>query len=250
MAKHNEHSPSRADQWLNCSAAVQRSRGLPNPSSKYAQEGTHAHELLERLHTGKAELTLDFCEGNQEMYAALNVALQTDAENRARFAELEFVAYELKVEPFRMRNDTGGTADALMGGVLHDGRRAVLVSDFKYGKNKGVPGSAPQLMLYGLGGMDRMGGFLDACITQVVQPRLKFGKLIVSTHEHDLGAMHAFHVRALDALAESDKPGAAASPGDWCQWCLAKTQCPEKNSKINKNDLAAFDFYEAASVLG
>jgi hypothetical protein len=240
MSSHNEHGPSRGDQWLNCAAAVQRSRGLPNPTSKYAAEGTRAHELLELLHTKKAELTIEFCNGDQELHDALEMALATDAENRARFSELEFVAYEVKVEPFRMRNDTGGTADALMGGVLLDGRRGVLVSDFKYGKNKGVPASAPQLMLYGLGGADRLGGLIEVVITQVVQPRLKFGKDKVRTHEHAISQMHDFYIRALDALAESDKPNAPATPGDWCQWCLAKNQCHEKNRKITKRDLADF----------
>jgi hypothetical protein len=242
MAKHNEHGPSRGDQWLNCAAAVQRSRGLPNPSSKYAEEGTRAHELLELLHTGKAELTLEFCGGNQELYDALALALQTDAENRARFATLEFVAYEVQVEPFRMRKDTGGTADALMGGVLNDGSRGVLVSDFKYGRNKAVPASAPQLLLYALGGADRLGGLIDVAITQVVQPRLKFSKNRVNTHEHDIAGLHEFYFRALGALTESDKPNAPATPGNHCQWCLARNQCPERNLKITQRDVADFEF--------
>lgn len=242
MANHNEHGPSRGDQWLNCAAAVQRSRGLPNPSSKYAEEGTRAHTLLEGLLTGRAALTLDYCGDDQELHDSLAIALQADADNRARFAQLEFCEYEVKVEPFRMRTDTGGTADTLMGGVLHDGRRAVLVSDFKYGKNKGVPASAPQLMLYGLGGMDRMGGFIDVLITQVVQPRLKYVKQNrVNTHEHDMDGIHAFYLKALDALESSDKPGADANPGDHCQWCLAKKTCPEKNQKVTKSDQKDFD---------
>jgi hypothetical protein len=193
------------------------------------------------LHTQKALLTLGFCGGDQELHDSLSLALETDAQNRARFQRLDLVDYERRVYPFRMRNDTDGTADILMAGILHDGRRAVLISDFKYGRNKGVPASAPQLMLYGLGVMDHVGGFFDVVITQIIQPRLKYGTHKVTQHEHDLEDMHAFYFRALDALAASDQRDAPATPGDWCQWCLAKTSCPEKGQKITSRDRDDFD---------
>jgi hypothetical protein len=48
------HSPlgaSSMERWQNCPGSIRLSRGIPNTESVYAQEGTKAHELAERILT-------------------------------------------------------------------------------------------------------------------------------------------------------------------------------------------------------
>jgi hypothetical protein len=97
-------------------------------------------------------------------------------------------------------------------------------------------------MLYGLGVMDHAKGYFDTLITQVIQPRLKYGKQKIFTHEHDHESIVQFYNSTLDALAEGDKPNAPATPGSWCIWCLAKNECKERVNKPTKGDSKDFDF--------
>jgi hypothetical protein len=43
--KHALMSPSSANRWTHCPASVPLTKDLPNKSSKFAQEGTTAHEV-------------------------------------------------------------------------------------------------------------------------------------------------------------------------------------------------------------
>ena len=47
MAAHAKLSASSSARWLSCPGSVQATENLPNPSSKYALEGSAAHELGE-----------------------------------------------------------------------------------------------------------------------------------------------------------------------------------------------------------
>lgn len=51
---HAELSPSSAVRWMQCPGSVAACRDLPDTSSKYADEGTDAHELAAKcLESGK-----------------------------------------------------------------------------------------------------------------------------------------------------------------------------------------------------
>jgi len=45
--KHSKYSPSGAHRWVNCPASIKLCEGLESKSSKYAAEGTDAHEVCE-----------------------------------------------------------------------------------------------------------------------------------------------------------------------------------------------------------
>jgi len=47
MAVHSEFGASSAYRWMACPGSVSMSRGVPNTSSVYAEEGTAAHEMGE-----------------------------------------------------------------------------------------------------------------------------------------------------------------------------------------------------------
>jgi hypothetical protein len=242
MSAHAKLSPSAADRWAACPASIRLSAGMPDVPSSYAQEGTAAHAVLERaLRAGS--LTRESCAGDDELFDALAVAVDAVAALRADFSALDFIDYEVRVTPFRQREDTRGTADIAMAGMLRDGRTAVLVADYKHGKNVAVGASSAQLMLYALGVANAVGGFIDTFITVVIQPRLAVGTQRVKRHEHDRAAMIEFSRRMLAAAKATEAPDAPAIAGLHCRWCLAKPVCPahaEQRIRSDEKDFAAF----------
>ena len=52
---HSEVGASSASRWMTCPASVKASRGIENKSSKYAAEGTCAHELADYCLTNDLE---------------------------------------------------------------------------------------------------------------------------------------------------------------------------------------------------
>ena len=201
----------------------------PLPDSKYSTEGTAAHAVLEQAQR-RGSLTLEDCNRDAELYAALRVALDAIEAERARFAHIELFGIEQRVTPLRSDRSTAGTADTIIAGTLADGRRAVCVLDYKHGRNVPVgPGSA-QLLAYGLGAADHVGGYVETVRTTVIQPRLQRVKLPpVRSQDHGLQAMHAF-AQQLHATCElADTPDAPLNPADKaCRWCAAKDICPAR----------------------
>lgn len=51
MTTHAKLSPSSASRWMACPGSVARCEGLPDESSKFADEGTAAHDLAARCLT-------------------------------------------------------------------------------------------------------------------------------------------------------------------------------------------------------
>jgi len=49
MSAHAKLSPSAAERWMTCPGSVPLSIGMPDKTSAYAEEGTQAHELAERM---------------------------------------------------------------------------------------------------------------------------------------------------------------------------------------------------------
>lgn len=54
MAAHaKRYSPSAAERWMTCPGSVAACMDLPDSSSSYADEGTAAHEMAERILLGE-----------------------------------------------------------------------------------------------------------------------------------------------------------------------------------------------------
>ena len=60
--------------WATCPGSVRLSKGIPNRSSKYAQEGTDAHEWAAKLATGEA-MMLDAPEDMREALQEMNTVV-------------------------------------------------------------------------------------------------------------------------------------------------------------------------------
>lgn len=174
-SKHALLGASSAHRWLECPPSARLGETLPDETSVYAEEGTHAHQVCEEklrvlkgemaeIKTAPADMEMERCTDfyrdfvNEEWNAA-----KAKTPDAALIIEQELRFDEYVPEGF-------GTSDAV---IVDDNTLHVI--DFKYGK--GVPVKAagnPQLRLYALGAYLALGNLYDfvQVTTTVVQPRL------------------------------------------------------------------------------
>lgn len=93
MGQHAELSPSSAKRWTTCPASVQRSRGMPNRSNDYADQGTAAHFLAARCLQDRT---------SPSDYLGLTIGLYYHPESDSSFEEF--------VEVFGERMETNADA--------------------------------------------------------------------------------------------------------------------------------------------
>jgi hypothetical protein len=70
MSAHSKIGASSMHRWASCPGSVRLSKDMPNTSSKYAEEGTMAHELAEKLLTNQE---VDLSQYEDEMVEAVKV---------------------------------------------------------------------------------------------------------------------------------------------------------------------------------
>lgn len=257
MSDHALFSPSSAHRWLVCAGSVALAKDLPDPSSKYADEGTLAHALAAQcLSTGTD--ARGFVGGvnlpeNPELHdKVITPEMATDVQVyidniRERVGDGELrVEQKVDFSKWVGHPNQTGTADALI--LSADGTH-LIVADLKFGR--GVPVYAeenPQLMLYALGALERYE--LVADITHVVlevhQPRLQH----LDQWKVSIEDLHAFAQKAeaavatsLDVLAIVEGGGTVGSndllDGEHCRFCKAKATCPKLSASVQ---LAVGDF--------
>lgn len=132
MSAHSEFGPSGAYRWLNCPGSYNATKDLPDQTSKFAAEGTDAHDLAEicltqkrtaRSFIGKSPLINKERVIDEDMaffvqkYVDYILALGGDQE------------YEQEVSYDEWVPGGFGTADAIVvdGDTIH-------IVDLKYGK--------------------------------------------------------------------------------------------------------------------
>ncbi len=249
MSSHASLSPSSAHRWLTCSASVELCATLPKPeSSRFAEEGTAAHEAAERA---AAYAFGKITRGAHTRWVKRFKPEQGDADEMLRHAAdyaelLESIASSMGAHTvlLEQRFETGiprcwGTADAVL--LSAD---ALHVVDFKYGQGVKVSAQAnPQMRLYALGALrtfDLLGGIERVAMT-IYQPRIDW----TSTTEvpaSDLlewrGEVKAIAERALTGRGDF-APSVAA-----CRFCPAAAVCrPRMEASL------AEDFDKPATLL-
>ena len=211
MAKHRRLSPSKIRRCINCPKSIKRSEGLKLEVSRYAEQGTRAHDALESclLSGVKAEsVTRD-----AEMAASVKVAVDFIDSLPTAVAE----AVEDYIPPSPELPDLGGTVDYFR--VYED---TLHIVDFKYGAGVAVsPEGNEQLMSYAIL-VRRKYGLIPVTIKlTIVQPRAP-GPAI-QTWETSPKALDDFEAVIRRIRDEPDK----VRCGDWCRWCPSRDTCPE-----------------------
>ena len=223
--EHSILSASGADKWFNCPGSITAEKDIEQEYSDVASEGTLAHLLAEvSLNSGVP--------ANQ--YAELDdqeitVEMSGHVQEYVDYVNSIFTyGCKLKVESRVYFDDYApdgfGTVDAV---AMCYGTGTCHVIDLKYGK--GIPVHSEnnkQLMLYALGVLQSAdySWAIDRFVLHIFQPRIHKN----STFEISIDEIKEFgelvKLKAEEALDESAK----RIPGNkQCQWCKAKSICPE-----------------------
>lgn len=252
--KHTLLSASKADRWINCtpSARLEEKVEETGKPSKYAEEGTLAHEMAECYLRARFRITpADVASAELRKLKSNN--LYTEAMDEPVMDYCHYVT-EQYAEALRKTKDAlvlleerldfsawveqgFGTGDAC---IIADGVMEIV--DLKFGT--GVPVFAEnnsQLMLYALGALSKFEMAYDINMVKltIVQPRMSRVSWWMITPE-DLYKWGEEVVKPKAALAYSGD--GEFQVGHWCRWCKVKALC---RKMADRNlDLAKHEFKE------
>ena len=250
MTAHAKLSASSSARWLNCPGSVQATENLPNPSSKFALEGSAAHELGEiclksgdntSLYLGKT-LPETRWVVDEEMVEYvqdyIDLVRQTDSRG-----DMEV---EVRLDFSHIVPDGFGTSDVV---ICNPVTKTLTVIDLKYGKGIRVDAEEnTQAILYALGALNDYDLLYSIekirCI--IIQPRLDHVSEWEISKEELLKRGEDIRVKALRCF-EPDAPRIASEKA--CQWCLAKASCPELLAFTSSAILREFDAFEPLQEL-
>lgn len=228
--KHALLGASSSGRWIACPPSVNLSKGQPNRSSSYANEGTLAHEIAELALSCKAFKISRAQYGRRVGPLRKREHYHPDMERHAVDYAEHVLALAMGADTFDLRLETRvdysrwasggfGTTDAAMFNsfVLH-------VVDYKYGA--GIPVDTvrnSQLMLYGLGAMETLGYEGERVVIHVVQPRVEFPAAPWETTRSELLEFAENEVVPAAKLALGG--GGAFATGDHCKFCPSLSVC-------------------------
>jgi hypothetical protein len=258
---HSLLSPSAAHRWAECPGSLAACRNYPSGSSKYADEGTLAHSVVEAILNVKPYPA----EAGREMidYASR----YTDAVlSISEGAVQTWVEQELDLSEVYGESDQSGTGDFIALVPLNDKGYSnvyeLQVHDLKYGM--GVKVSAQgnkQLMIYGLGALDLASMAYDGIIQIrlfIHMPRLGFVDEVLLTVEEMEQFRDEIREAAKSALliyseslkyADLTVDESCFKPGEkQCRFCPHKANCKALEKFALGAIVAEFDDLEAVDL--
>jgi hypothetical protein len=150
-------SPSKAHRWLVCHASLDFDK--EGPESIYAEEGSHAHAILEQILLGNPVLTGELVMGKPAPEERIQQAIEVrDFVNQWRVqhpnwvVETEVKLPVSKAIGFKNTDEFDGTADIMAYSSLE-----LLIVDAKFGFVRVEPKDNPQLYLYTMGALYELG---------------------------------------------------------------------------------------------
>jgi len=236
-----EHSSliggSIADRRENCLASYKLELAAPTPpSSKYANEGTMLHSVVERCvneNIDPVKLT-GYTEAGAKMTASLAQELVQPALDAldALLDAYGIEEYDLITEArvAYKEFDGFGTCDLLISTDKH-----LLLVDWKFGRGVMVNGGAgnTQLKFYAGAALETVPEFFEGdkeIVLAIIQPAkdepLSHGTITREALDEYVAGMK----RAVGKILADDVGDPV--PGRWCRWCNAAPTCPSKRSQV------------------
>lgn len=252
--KHALLGASSAARWIACPPSARATENLPGETSKYAEEGTQAHEVCETALRHKLKdwengkpfnLLTDWVHQPTltEMVNAANQYVEFVYLQWGLYLHQPEVFIEQEVDVSQWVPGGFGTCDCLLigDGILH-------IIDFKYGQ--GVPVSPernPQLMYYALGAYTLFEGIEEVSTVRlsIVQPRMQEEP---QTWVVSLADLLTWAREVLQPAAEMAWKGKGEfCTGPHCRFCKAHPACRAWKDKYGP--LAGFEPYPEPATL-
>jgi CRISPR/Cas system-associated exonuclease Cas4 (RecB family) len=260
---HGKFSPSQADRFFACPGSVKLLEGLPaRPSSKYAERGTKAHELLEialkhgEYNAKDAHAVSSFKDQQVEpsFYAGVNEAVTWVRDtfdlvdvlhgDPQLFSETKVTVPVLNTDP----KEASGSCDII---IYSPEARTVWVADYKNGVASVEVEYNKQMLQYAAGFIFSNGleSSIDSVVLTIIQPNAFHPQGSIRSQYINMNDIKAYR-DALDKKineALSDTP--ILNPGDsQCKYCDARSVCPALETKalslLNPIIAKAEDFRE------
>jgi hypothetical protein len=255
MRHSRDFPPSSSERWLNCRRSVSFIKSLPTvprgTASSYAAEGTVAHDIADRILTGKKLPAV----GASTQVDGHDIAVTQDmVEHGTLWREIvlkriqepgsQLVSeHEVDLGPVvGAKAQMFGNLDAR---VLADRKLSIL--DYKYGRGIEVyPDNNTQLLCYALGeyyALDEAERDIDEVELVVVQPRTPSGDPERSWTISDLDLI-MWGDKVLKPAVEAITSGQADSEpfvtGGHCRFCPAAAHCPGLKERSMKAAIQQF----------
>jgi len=250
LIKHsNVVGGSTAKRVIGCPGSVALCAKMPpKPSSKYADEGTLLHNVMDLiLTTGQTpesfagmeyegiKLTNELID--TKVYPALRALDEIDPNK-----EMEY-ATETRVGFGDFLPGVFGSTD-LLGRI---GKRAFIL-DWKFGSGVPVPADDnPQLMFYAAAAMrtPEVQWVFDECdeIECIIVQPPSVKRWVTTTKR-----IKAFEQELAMAVKISQMPDAPLNAGDHCRWCAAKPTCPKMTGMADRALHAQLDTLNVVQI--
>jgi len=233
---------------------------MPDPSSKYAIEGTAAHELGESVLAGDYAAcadrigevivveTEDLGDVGIVVTEEMCVAVQQFVDHvHQRYLDLseQYGHVEIWLEesfdlaPINAPAPMFGTADVTLW-VPSEGYLETI--DYKHGQGVVVEATEnTQLMYYALGATVSVGKVPARVRVTIVQPRADHPEGPVRSWVFDRSRLIEFKNELFDAARATQEEDAPLAVGDWCKFCRAKAVCPAQLEHAQGVALVEFD---------
>ena len=249
MTGHSKYSPSACERWWNCPGSIKLSEGVPpEPTSKYAAEGTVAHALAEealRKHryvdaAMEGELIEEgehFIKVTGDMIRYVDEYLNVIYEDMAKFEcgpDRLLVEEKISFSP-----DTPmvyGTADAILD--MHD---KAIIYDLKYGVVPVEAKNNKQLLVYGAGYCHTKDRIRNVELN-IVQPRVKNDGIVKRAH-YTKDQLNTFTAGIITVISKTYGKSPQLEAGKWCKYCPAKPQCPKIKEHVQEQTQIDFKDY-------
>lgn len=248
-ATHSRLSPSKSAQWIACPGSViLESKSEVNDENEYAEEGTAAHELLEKALTLNEDVSEFIGEKSQSgvvftelMAEAVDVALtyvrdltETDPENWV-------VNSESRAEAHYIHKDLEGTADIY---VYNKELQELHIIDYKHGFVDVEAEWNPQLLIYTLGVLPKLPRSFEVRHVNItiIQPNTQFSDPIKNWIAPISQIEMWVRFVLLPAIREIDMGEQRLAVGKHCRYCTASITCPAYKEKFREVSGGDVDF--------
>mgnify|MGYP003643636404 CR=1 FL=1 len=259
-AAHSLWSASKFESIMLCPGKIVLEEGKPNSTSKYAAEGTAAHQVLtwalqeERpahAYIGRVIEADGFIfEVDQDManhvQVCVDYANDLKGDDGTIFADIR-VNYSSYLDT--PEHEAWGTADV----IVARGNELIVV-DFKYGMGVEVDAEKnPQMSLYGLGALQAYHGLVadfETVRMAISQPRIKSAPSEWDCSVEELETWGRSTARSAVVSCKNATLHVGGIPGEWekvylrpsekaCKFCRAKATCPKLRAEVSETVFGA-----------